>query len=61
MTDALWDTQRLGDYLGIPHQTIDQWASKGLGPAYIKVGKHRRYRPEVVEAWLDSQTRGGAA
>jgi DNA-binding transcriptional MerR regulator len=58
----LWDSREVGEHLGgIPIGTLDQWAYKGVGPAYIKVGRHRRYRPEDVEAWLDAQTRGGAA
>ena len=58
-SDRLWDTAETADYLRIPHRTLDQWAYRGLGPRYIKVGRHRRYRVADVEAWLDTQSRGG--
>ena len=62
MPQSLWDSREVSQYLNnIPIGTLDQWAYRGVGPAYIKVGRHRRYRPAVVEAWLDARTRGGAA
>jgi hypothetical protein len=42
-------------------RTLDQWAYRGVGPPYVRVGKHRRYRPADVEHWLDEQTRSGHA
>ena len=56
---ALWDSPTVSDYLGIPVGTLDQWAYLKKGPAYVKCGRHRRYRPSDVEHWLDEQTRGG--
>ena len=48
-------------YLGVPATTLDQWASGGTGPAYIRVGRHARYRWSDVEDWLQTQrvTPGG--
>ncbi len=45
--------------LAVPVGTLDQWAYRSVGPAYLKVGKHRRYRLEDVQSWLDGQRRGG--
>lgn len=50
--DALIDSAELADYLRVPIGTLDQWASKGGGPLYHKVGIHRRYHPADVKAWL---------
>ena len=58
---TLIDTRQLSENLQIPPRTLDQWAYRGKGPAFIRVGRHRRYRQADVEAWLDSQTRGGDA
>jgi excisionase family DNA binding protein len=58
---TLIDTRQLAENLQIPPRTLDQWAYLGKGPAFIRVGRHRRYRQADVEAWLDSQTRGGDA
>ncbi|MCU1361726.1 MAG: helix-turn-helix protein [Ilumatobacteraceae bacterium] len=50
----------LCEMLDLPSaHTLDQWAYLGKGPAYIKVGRHRRYRVEDVEAWIDSQRHVG--
>lgn len=52
----------VAEYLGVPVATLAQWTYRGIGPQSIKVGRHRRYRPGDVEAWLDEQradTEGG--
>jgi len=41
---------------GIPARTFDQYAYRGIGPEYVKLGRHRRYRPEAVEAWVNANT-----
>jgi predicted DNA-binding transcriptional regulator AlpA len=44
--------------------TLQRWrlyGGVGLGPRWVKVGKHVRYRREDVQAWLDENTREGAA
>lgn len=41
--------------------TLAVWRTKNEGPRYVKVGRFVRYRPEDVEAWLESRTRGGGA
>jgi len=51
--ERLWNTSETGDYLGIPVGTLNQWASRGVGPRYFKIGKHRRYHPADVRTWLD--------
>jgi hypothetical protein len=58
----LWDTRTTATYLAVPEATLGQWAYLGKGPAFSKVGRHRRYRPADVDAWLDANQRcGGTA
>jgi predicted DNA-binding transcriptional regulator AlpA len=38
-------------------RTLDGWATRGVGPKYLKVGRHRRYREADVQAWLASRER----
>jgi predicted DNA-binding transcriptional regulator AlpA len=57
--EVLMGSPEVSRWVGIPERTLDQWAYRKTGPAYIKVGRHRRYRPSDVERWLDEQTRGG--
>lgn len=54
-------TDDLSAFLSIPKPTLEKWRHQGDGPAYIRLGKHVRYRSEDVEAWLAAQQRGGAA
>ena len=42
--------------IGKPERTLAQWRYLGTGPAYIKIGKHVRYRRSDVDAWLERQT-----
>ena len=55
--DGLLDSETLAEYLDVPVGTLDQWASRGGGPPFHKVGKFRRYHPSDVRAWLASQRR----
>ena len=46
----------LADLLGIPEATLAQWRYRHVGPPYVKVGRHIRYRVEDIEAWVEAQT-----
>lgn len=43
-------------FVGVPEPTLAQWRYLKTGPAFIKVGKHVRYRVADVEAWLANHT-----
>lgn len=47
----------LAEFLGVPRHTLDVWRSRGLGPAWSKVGRHVRYAWEDIEKWLAEQRR----
>jgi hypothetical protein len=59
--DTLTGTEEVAHFLDVPAKTLAQWAYLGKGPKYIRVGRYRRYRWSDVEAWLEANTRGGAA
>lgn len=51
-------------YLGVPLRTLEQWAYRKVGPAYMRVGRYRRYRWADVERYLEAKsvdTASGAA
>ncbi len=50
----------LADLLTVPLDTLYQWRRKRMGPPGFRCGRHLRYDPAQVRAWIDSQT-GGAA
>ncbi len=64
-TDRLLSPEEVARFLGVPVKTLYQWRYKGLGPQAFRVGRHLRYRPADVEAWLlghaDSDRRGEVA
>jgi excisionase family DNA binding protein len=49
--ERLLTRQEVADRLGVPVKTVATWAYTGVGPRYIRVGKHARYRSADVEAW----------
>jgi predicted DNA-binding transcriptional regulator AlpA len=40
--------------------TVYQWRRKGTGPRGFRVGRHLRFDPEDVRAWVDSLMEGAA-
>lgn len=57
----LWGPKEVAEYLHVPLQTIYQWRTRGYGPPATKIGKHIRYRPADVEAWVNDRIENGAA
>jgi excisionase family DNA binding protein len=60
----LADSAPVAEYLGVPVRTLDQWAYRKVGPPFMKIGRHRRYEWNAVQAWAESQrvaTLDGAA
>lgn len=50
----LWDSRTVATFLKVPPATLDQWAYRGGGPVFSKVGRHRRYRQSDVEAFVNA-------
>ena len=57
MVDRLWTIQEVSAFLGIPVATLHQWRYLGTGPDAYSVGKHLRYNPVAVQAWLERECR----
>lgn len=41
--------------LKVPPKTLAEWASKGAGPRFAKIGRYCRYKLSDVIAWEDAQ------
>ncbi|GAB2616305.1 hypothetical protein GCM10027168_55990 [Streptomyces capparidis] len=41
-------------------ETVYAWRRKRTGPPAVRIGKHLRYHPDAVRAWLDSHTEHAA-
>jgi predicted DNA-binding transcriptional regulator AlpA len=47
---------------GLPSvETVYQWRRKRTGPRGFRVGRHVRYDPADVQAWVESLREGAAA
>ena len=51
--ERLLSADEVAEFLGIPVATLYQWRHKGCGPEAYRVGRHLRYEPAAVRAWLD--------
>ena len=55
----LWTETEAADYLSVEPQTLCAWrCTRRYNLPFIKVGRLIRYRPEDVEAFLESRTVG---
>jgi len=53
--DSLITPATLADRLGLTQRTLSEKRITGTGPAFVRIGKSVRYRPESVDAWLLGQ------
>jgi excisionase family DNA binding protein len=57
----LASSEEVAAYLQLPSKrTLDTWARAKTGPRFAKVGRHRRYRWEDVDRWIDEQSMAAA-
>ncbi|MFI5901280.1 helix-turn-helix domain-containing protein [Streptomyces cyaneofuscatus] len=47
--------------LSVPLETVYTWRKKRTGPPGFRVGKHLRYDPAAVHAWISSLSEHEAA
>ncbi|WP_311209502.1 MULTISPECIES: helix-turn-helix domain-containing protein [unclassified Aeromicrobium] len=45
----------VGEHLRLSEKTLANWRCQGRGPAFLRVGRDIRYRPEDVLAWLEGE------
>lgn len=56
--EALWTPADLAEFLQIAEKTLTDWRHRRIGPPYVRLGKHVRYAPATVRAWLAAQQTG---
>lgn len=54
-TRELLDRRQAADRLTVPVSTLDHWQQTGYGPAYLKIGRARRYDAAELDDWLQAQ------
>jgi excisionase family DNA binding protein len=50
----------LGKLLRVPKRTIYKFAKEGLIPGAFRVGKHWRFREDLIHKWIYEQTETGS-
>jgi excisionase family DNA binding protein len=55
MTRALTEKE-VATRLAVSPFTVRAWRRQGRGPAFMKLGRAVRYRPEAVETWAHEAT-----
>ncbi|MBN1174690.1 MAG: helix-turn-helix domain-containing protein [Micromonosporaceae bacterium] len=53
--ETLWTIDEAAAFLRVPSATLYQWRHRRTGPLAAKVGRHLRYDPAKVRAWLSEQ------
>jgi len=53
--ERLWTVADLSAFPGVPVPTLYRWRRYRCGPPGHKIGRHLRYLPEEVIAWLRDQ------
>ncbi|WBB65761.1 helix-turn-helix domain-containing protein [Micromonospora sp. WMMD812] len=53
--EPLWTVEDVSAFLGVPVATLYQWRYRRTGPRASRVGRHLRYDPTDVRAWLNQQ------
>jgi predicted site-specific integrase-resolvase len=43
------------EYLGVSHHSLRKWRTQGTGPAYVCVGRLKKYRLADLEAYAQNQ------
>jgi predicted DNA-binding transcriptional regulator AlpA len=53
--EPLLGPRSVSEALDISEATLRHWRAVGRGPAFLRVGRHIRYRSSAIEAWLEEQ------
>jgi excisionase family DNA binding protein len=53
--DPFWTVAEVAMYLRVPVETLYAWRKRRYGPPAARVGRHLRYDPADVRAWVKGQ------
>jgi excisionase family DNA binding protein len=53
--DPCWTVAEVAAYLRVPVETLYAWRKRRYGPPAARVGRHLRYDPADVRAWVRDQ------
>lgn len=57
-TEKLWTIEDVAEFFQVKVSVVKYWLYN-LSLPYIKLGKHRRFDPNDLKAWIEIQKTGG--
>lgn len=57
----LLTAEEVSQILRVPKRSVYKFASDGLIPGTFRIGKHWRFRQDIIEQWIQEQVRGSHA
>jgi predicted DNA-binding transcriptional regulator AlpA len=55
LADRLWSVEDVACFLGVPVETLYRWRKIRYGPPAARIGRHLRYDPVAVRAWVQDR------
>lgn len=55
LVDELWSIEDVAAFLRVPVETLYRWRKVKYGPPAARFGRHLRYDPAEVRAWVSSR------
>ncbi|MEV1143328.1 helix-turn-helix domain-containing protein [Micromonospora sp. NPDC049799] len=55
LVDELWSVEDVAAFLRVPVETLYRWRKVKYGPPAARIGRHLRYNPAEVRAWVRSR------
>ncbi|MFC4150593.1 helix-turn-helix transcriptional regulator [Micromonospora mangrovi] len=55
LVDELWSVEDVAAFLRVPVETLYRWRKVKYGPPAARIGRHLRYDPVEVRAWVRSR------
>ncbi|MEU3002561.1 helix-turn-helix domain-containing protein [Streptomyces sp. NPDC006995] len=56
LPDRYLTPEDIAALLSVPLETVYAWRKKRTGPPGFRIGKHLRYDPTAVHAWINTLT-----
>lgn len=57
--EKLMTVDEVAALLGVPKATLYGWRHANIGPVGIRVGRHLRYHPQDVQAFIEDKRNPG--
>lgn len=61
LPDRYLTPQDVAHMLSVPLETVYAWRRRRTGPPAFRIGKHLRYDPRTLAAWIEQQTHADQA